>query len=155
AEAKRAEGEREARREALAAAAAAKEAKNIAEERAAETQAGLDFVQNKVFAAARPEGRAGGLGHDVTLRQAIQTALPFVEKSFAKQPLIEARLRVTLGGLFWYLGEAKIAAEQYRAGSTLYSKHRGADHPDTLRSMQDLANAYHDLDRDADALQIR
>jgi hypothetical protein len=60
------------------------------------TQAVLDFVENKVLAAARPEGEEGGLGGDVTLRRAIEAALPYVEKSFPDQPLIEARLRQTL-----------------------------------------------------------
>ena len=120
AEAERAEGERQA--------------KDEAEAREAETRAVLDFVENKVFAAARPEGQEGGLGHDVTLRQAIEAALPFVDQSFTDQPLIEARLRYTLGKSFAYLGEAERAVEQVEVARTLYSKHRGPDHPDTLRA---------------------
>src|SRR5207247_2085042 len=141
--------------QALAAAEAEREAKKITQTREAETQAVLDFVENKVFAAARPENQEGGLGRDVTLRKAVQTALPFVAKTFADQPLIEARLRMTLGTSFYHLGEAKIAAEQYQTAFALYTKHSGPDHPDTLRSMMKLASSYAYLGRRADALKLR
>ena len=80
-------------RDLLAANEAERQAKRDAEQREAETKAVLDFVENKIFAAARPEGQAGGLGRDVTLRRAIEAALSFVDQSFRQQPLIEARLR--------------------------------------------------------------
>jgi serine/threonine protein kinase len=85
----------------------------IAKEREAETHAVLDFLQNKVVAAARPEGLGGGLGVDVSLRKAIETAVPAVTESFAGQPLIEAKLRMTLGDSFLYLGEDAKAEEQF------------------------------------------
>ncbi len=140
---------------ALVATAAEKEAKETALAREAETRAVLDFVQNKVFAAARPLGYEGGLGHEVTLRRAIEAALPFVDKSFADQPLIEARLRMTLGASFSFLSEAKLAAEQYQAARTLYTKHRGPDYPNTLASMTGLANDFEALGRYAEAHEIR
>src|SRR5207237_5373111 len=133
--------EREARASeglALAAAEVARKAKATSEAREAETRAVLDFVENRVFAAARPENQEGGLGREVTLRKAIEAALPFVGKSFTDQPLIEARLRMTLGLSFWDLGEAKIAAEQFETARTLYTKQIGPDHPETLRSMNNL-----------------
>src|SRR5262249_15465285 len=46
---------------ARAAAEAERRAKEDAEAREAETKAVLQFVEDKVFAAARPEGQAGGL----------------------------------------------------------------------------------------------
>jgi eukaryotic-like serine/threonine-protein kinase len=140
---------------ALTAAAAEKEAKETAQTREAETLAVLDFVENRVFAAARPRGQGRGLAHDVTIRRAVETALPFVDLSFTKQPLIEARLRWTLGISFWYLGDAKIAAEQFQAARMIYTKYLGPDHPDTLRSMHNLANSYATLGRHADALKLR
>jgi serine/threonine protein kinase len=124
-------------------------------EREAETKAVLDFVENQVFAAARPEGREGGLGHAVTLRRAVEAALPYVAKSFTDQPLIEARLRMTLGLSFWYLGDAKTAEQQHEAARALYARNRGPDHPDTLNSMMGLANSYVDLGRYAEALKLR
>jgi serine/threonine protein kinase/tetratricopeptide (TPR) repeat protein len=134
--------EAEQRRLAGAAADAEKKSKEAALAREAETQAVLDFVENQVFASARPEGQAGGLGPEVTLRRALEAALPFVDKSFRDQPLIEARLRLTLGSCFHSLAERKIALEQYQTARTLYTKYLGPDHPDTLRSMLHLAD-YH------------
>jgi tetratricopeptide (TPR) repeat protein len=144
----------DAKEEALAAARAQKQAKQEAEAREAETRAVLEFVENKVFAAARPEGEEGGLGHDVTLRKAVEAALPFVDQSFADQPLVEARLRMTMGTSFICLHEAKVAAEQFQTARTLYTKHLGPEDPHTLASMHNLALSYQQLGRYADALRL-
>src|SRR5262249_40080167 len=84
---------------ARAAAEGEKQAKVAAVDREKETQVILDFVSKHILAAPRPkwlglEGQEGGLGQDVTLRQAIEKALEHVETSFREQPLIEARLRM-------------------------------------------------------------
>jgi len=146
--------EGEARRQAEQAAIAEKTAKESALEREAETKAVLDFVENRIFAAARPEGQAGGLGSEVSLRTAIEASLQFLDRTFANQPLIEARLRSTLGNSFGYLGQAQTAAEQNEAARRLFTKYRGADHPDTLISMNNLAKSYADLGRHAEALEL-
>jgi tetratricopeptide (TPR) repeat protein len=125
-----------------------------ANEREAEMKAVLQFVEERVFAAARPEGRKGGLGHDVTLRRALEAALPFVAENFPDQPLVEARLRRTLAASFRYLGDAKTATEQDEAARALYTRHRGPDHPDTLGSTVNLALSYHGLGHDADAVKL-
>ncbi len=122
--------------------------------RTAETRAVLEFVENKVFAAARPEGQQGGRGREVTLRKAIEASLPHIASSFRGQPLIEARLRQTLGGSFSYLGQHRIAQEQFEAARALYAKFRGPDHPDTLNSMNNLATSYAVLGRYAEALKL-
>ena len=141
-------------RDLLAANEAERRAKRDAQEREAETKAVLDFVENKIFAAARPEGQAGGLGREVTLRRAIQAALSFVDQSFPDQPLIEARLRLTLAVSFANLGEAKIATDQVQTARTIYLKHLGPDHPSTLASTLGLASCYSGLGRHADALKL-
>src|SRR5439155_13536223 len=155
AEAERAEGEHQAKQEALAAAEAEKQAKETAQAREAETRAVLDFVKSKILAAARPKGWRGGLGPDVTLRRAVEAALPFVDQSFTQQPLVEAQLRSTLGISFAYLGDAKIAAEQFEKACTICQQHYGPDHPDTLSNMQNQATSYHELGRLTDALRLR
>jgi serine/threonine protein kinase/tetratricopeptide (TPR) repeat protein len=126
-----------------------------AQTREAETRAVLDFVEKRVFATARPEKQKGGLGYKVTLRQAMEAALPFVAQSFHDQPLIEARLRMTIGISFRYLGDAKIAGDQFEAARRIFTKYLGDDHPDTLASMNNLANSYSDLGRHAEALKLR
>ena len=119
------------------AAAAEKKAKEDAVARESETKAVLEFVENRVFAAARPERESEGLGRKVTLRKAIESALPYVERSFPNQPLIEARLRLTLGVSFYLLGDPQRAAEQQRAALTLYSRLLGAQHPTLSRPETD------------------
>ncbi len=120
-----------------------------------ETEAVLQFVQNQVFSAARPENEKGGLGHDVTLARAIEAALPFVTEGFKGRPLTEARLRMTLGTSFLYLGEPLIAERQYSRARELYAVKLGPDHPDTLNSMMGLANSYAALGRNDEALALR
>jgi eukaryotic-like serine/threonine-protein kinase len=142
-----------AKRDADAAAAAEKAAKEKAQVRQAETTAVLHFVESRILAAARPERQGGELG-GVTLRRAVDAALPFVEKDFTDQPLIEARLRMTLGQTYWYLGEAAIAADQCQIARTLYIKQLGPNHPETLRSMHNIARSYHALGRYAEALKL-
>src|SRR5208282_2029313 len=132
-----------------------KQAKNDAEAREAETTAVLEFVESHVFAAAGPEGEGGGLGRDVTLRKAVEAALPFLDKSFTNQPVIEARLRFTLGNCFRNLGDPKTAAVQLEASRALFTQQLGPYHHNTIVSMDSLANCYDDLGRYADALQIR
>jgi serine/threonine protein kinase/tetratricopeptide (TPR) repeat protein len=139
---------------ALAAAAAEKEAKETAQARQRETEAVLDFVENKIFAAARPDGENGGLGRDVSVRKAVEAALPFIRERFRDQPLIEARLRVTLGVSFINLGEYGIASEQFEAARTLYTKHLGPDHPDALQCASRLAWCYMYNGRREEALQL-
>jgi len=153
-EAVQAEAERQAKRDALAAVEAERKAKKTAEAREAETRAVLDFVTNRIFAAARPEGVEGGLGREVTLRQAIEAALPFVKTSFEEQPLIEAKLWMTLGLSYTSLGEPKIAEEHFRKARTLYRENRGPDDRETLRTMQQLAENYAVLGRLDDALKM-
>src|SRR5262249_48758004 len=99
---------------ATGAAEAERQAKSDAEAREAETRAVLEFVEKKIFAAARPEGEEGGLGHDVPMRTAVESALMFVEASFEGKPLIEARLRMTLGTSFLDLGDPETAAKQFQ-----------------------------------------
>jgi serine/threonine protein kinase len=114
----------------------------LAREREAETSAVLGFFESKIIGAARPKDQAGGQGHDITLADAIRAALPYVDKSFTAQPLIEARLRMAMGISFHYLSDAKSACEQLEAARRLYVTHHGLDQPETLACMGNLAIAY-------------
>ena len=168
-EAQRAEGERLARLEAQANEKLAGErlvqveaerkkadaAKVEAQAKVAEANAVVAFFENQVFAAARPKGQEGGLGKEVSLRAAIVACLPALGQGFAAQPLVEARLRRTLGVTFHYLAEYEQAREQFEQSRSLFTRHRGPDHPDTLRSMHNLAASYAALNRPAEALKLR
>jgi serine/threonine protein kinase/tetratricopeptide (TPR) repeat protein len=152
-DARRAEAEQ--RRRSDDAAAAEKVAKETAVAKEAETHVVLDFVLEKIFAAARPRGQEGGLGKDVTMRDAVEAAVPFVEKSFQAQPLIEARLRMEIGRSFFFLGRADAAVPQFQVARAIYTRQLGTGHPDTLRAMRNLANGYSELGRPAEALNLR
>jgi serine/threonine protein kinase/tetratricopeptide (TPR) repeat protein len=125
-----------------------------AQAKEAEANAAIKFFEDKVFSAGRPKGEAGGLGHDVSLRDAIKASLSALGTSFRDQPLVEARLRHTLGITFFYLGERAQAAEQFEQARALFARHRGREHPDTLSSMNGLAFSYQALNRHAEAVKL-
>jgi eukaryotic-like serine/threonine-protein kinase len=149
-----AEDARRSEAAAVTAARAEKQAKEDALAREKETKAVLNFVEDRIFSAARPEGRQGGLGREVSLRKAIESALVYVDQSFPGQPLIEASVRLTLGHSFKLLGDAPAAVAQEQAARALYSRYRGSEHPDTLLAMEALASADIDLGQWADALRL-
>jgi tetratricopeptide (TPR) repeat protein len=136
------------------AAAAERQARKDADARAAETKAVLDFVENRIFAAARPGGLDGGLGPGVTLRKAVDIAVPFVAVSFKDQPLVEARLRLTLGTSYAYMADHEKAAAQYEAARALYTRHLAPDDNQTLGVTNNLAISYANLGRQEDALKL-
>jgi tetratricopeptide (TPR) repeat protein len=138
----------------MAANAATAQALAATRAREAETRSVLEFVQQRVFAAARPEGQAGGLGREVTLRKAIEAALPHVDHGFVGRPLIEGRLRDTLGISFLFLGDAEVATAQHERARALFAEQLGPDDPDTLQSVNNLANSYRAQGRFPEALLL-
>ncbi|HMP00962.1 MAG TPA: serine/threonine-protein kinase [Gemmatales bacterium] len=134
---------------------AAEQARNEAETSELETRAVLDFVESRILATARPKDQEGGLGSSVALRDAIHAALPYLETSFKDQPLIEARLRMTIGTSFAYLGQHDLAETMYQRARHLFELHVGAVHPSTLASMHNLASCYAQAGRHAEALRLR
>ena len=143
----RAEGEQRATKKALAAAAEERKAKETVE-------SVLGFVEDKIFAAARPKGQEEGLGYDVKLADAVTAALPAIEGGFRDRPLIEARLRTTIGRSFAFLGRTELALGQFEAALALCRRELGPDHPDTLGNMRRVVACYAMLGRDAEALRL-
>ncbi len=119
-----------------------------------DTQAVLAYFQNQVLSAGRPQGQEGGLGKDVTLRQAVDAAEPAIAKAFADRPLVEASIRDTLGTTYWYLGEYAKAIQQHERVLVLNQAKLGANHPNTLRSRHNLASAYLGAGRIAEAIRL-
>jgi eukaryotic-like serine/threonine-protein kinase len=133
----------------------AEAAKVEAQAKEAEANAIVQFFEERVLAAGRPKWKDGGLGHDVSLRDAVRASLPALGTSFKDQPLVEARLRHSLGTTFQYLGDPTSAAEQSEKARALLTRHLGPEHPKTLRSVNNLAVSYADLSRPAEALKLR
>ncbi len=140
AEAARAEGERRAKQEAQA--------------REAEIAAMLEFVENRILAATGTLVTGPGPARDVSLRKAVLAALPFIETNFKDRPLVEAGLRITFGNSLVYMGDYQSAAQQLETARAIRARLLGPDHPDTLRSMNSLANCYGEMGRDAEAAKL-
>ncbi len=79
---------------------------------AEESRAVLKFFQEQVLAAARPEGQEGGLGREVTIRQAVDAAGPRIGEAFHDQPTVEAGVREAMGTTYYYLGEWSMAIRE-------------------------------------------
>lgn len=139
---------------ALVAAQAEREAKETSQAREAETNAVLDFMEKQVFNAGRPEG-SEGLGEGATLRRVIEGALPSLDKSFDKQPLIAARLRMLMGSALMYEQADELAAKEFEKALAVYTQHLGPDNPVTASCMYQLGWAYSLVGRTADAIKIR
>jgi serine/threonine protein kinase len=118
---------------------------------AEESRAVLKFFQEQVLAAARPEGQEGGLGREVTIREAVDAAEPRIGKAFRRQPAAEASVREVLGMTYRYLGEAEMAIRQLEGASKQFEAWLGHDHPFSLESRNNLAEAYHAAGRTAEA----
>ena len=125
-----------------------------AKQSAEDVKAVLDYFQSKMLSAGRPENQEGGLGIDVTLRQAVDAAEPAIAEAFADRPLVEASIRDTLGTTYWYLGEWASAIRQHERALASREAKLGSDHPDTLGSRNNLARAYLSAGRTAEAIRL-
>jgi serine/threonine protein kinase len=129
-------------------------AEEAAKRSAEDTKTVLGFFQDNVLSAGRPEGKEGGLGNKVTLRQAVNAAEPQIQGAFADRPLVEASIRDTLGQTYYFLGEYPQAIKQLERGLALRQAHLGPEHADTLASRNNLATAYWSAGRTADAIRL-
>jgi hypothetical protein len=125
-----------------------------AQQRQAETQALLDFLERHILAAGRPAGIEGGRGYNLTLRQTLDFALPYLSTTFPDHPFVEARLRDTLGKTYLYLGDLPKAEQLLRTAHALYGCTRGPTDPLTLQSLNTLAVALSDMGRNREACAI-
>ena len=129
-------------------------AENSSNRSRAEMRSVMEFVQNKVLAAARPKDQEGGLGREVSLRTALEVAESSIEKSFKDQPAVEASIRTSLGETYYYLGEPEQALRQTERAVALRRQHLGPDHPDTLNASDNLAHYYMDVGRVDEAIAL-
>ena len=135
-------------------AARARRAEQTAEGQRDQAEAVLRFFGEKILAAGRPEGLAGGLGKDVSLRKAIDVAEPEVAQIFRNQPLVEATIRQILGESYSYLGAPALAADQTERAFALRQQHRGIEHAETLESMHTLGAVYLEAGRIEEGLAL-
>jgi serine/threonine protein kinase/lipopolysaccharide biosynthesis regulator YciM len=137
----------EAQREAVDEAAKARSLEGV-------SAAMLAFFRDKILAAARPAGQDGGLGVNTTIRAALESAEPQIDKSFANQPIVEASIRETLGTTYRDLGEVTLAIRQHERALALLRKAKGPDDRDTLMAMNNLAMDYTIAGRIPEAINL-
>jgi len=111
----------------------------------ASAQAVNDFLQNDLLAqasAATQSGPSTKPDPDLKVRTALDRAAERIEGKFAKQPQVEAAIRNTIGQTYTDLGLYPEAAKQLERALELRRRVLGLNHPDTLKSMNNLAHVY-------------
>ena len=93
-----------------------------AERAAKASEAVLEFVEKRIFAAGRPIGFDDALGYDATIRQAVEAAVPYLESGFEDQPRLKARLLGMIGISFRTLGDYELAKDQFEASRAILLK---------------------------------
>lgn len=126
-------------------------AMKAATESEADTKAFSDFLVEDVLIVARPEGEAGGLGINVTVKQALDAAAPKIGERFRGRPRAEAIARHDLGVTYRRVGDLDAAEEQLRRALALRREVLGADHRDTLSTLNSLAVLLYGRGKNADA----
>jgi eukaryotic-like serine/threonine-protein kinase len=81
---------------------------------------------------------------NVTARELLDRAAHDIEGRFAKQELIEAAIRQTIGHAYRALGEYSQAQEHLERAVELRAAKLGADHPDTLTSKHSLGMLHYE-----------
>jgi serine/threonine protein kinase len=114
----------------------------------------VDFFEKKVLAAARPKGREGGLGKEVSLKDALVASLPALDTGFEARPLVEARVRSTLGMTFTYLGDLERASEQLERAHEIHRRVLGPDAVETLERAAEYCHAKQQLGRTSEVLPL-
>ena len=111
----------------------------------ATARAVADFLQKDLLAQASANAQARPdvkPDPDLKVRTALDRAAARLEGKFAAQPLVEASIRQTLGDTYWDLGlYAESERESARALETR-TRLLGAEHPDSLYSLNKLGDLH-------------
>ncbi len=121
------------------------EEKKRADNEAATALAVNNFLQNDLLsqASARVQSRPDTKPNpDLKVRTALDRAAARIQGKFDAQPTVEASIRQTIGQAYFDLGVYPEAQRQWERAVELRRRVLGPDHPDTLTSMNDLADAY-------------
>jgi serine/threonine protein kinase len=119
----------------------AEQAKQVADERRRQAEAVADLLQ-LVFIGLNPRAeQKDGPDFKEQLIAKLNLAVAQLEGN-ALDPLTQARLQRALGWAFMGLGESKKAVIQCEQSLVQFQDKLGADHPETLQGMNNLAFAY-------------
>jgi len=105
------------------------------------------FLNNDLLGAAAPSA-VRGQGKDVTMRQVLDVAAERIDRAsqgtgrLASEPLVEAGIRTAIGSTYRALGEFAAAEPHLRRALELRRGTLGADHQETVRAMNRVADLY-------------
>jgi serine/threonine protein kinase/tetratricopeptide (TPR) repeat protein len=136
----------------------AKEAEQHATTEVAIARAVNDFLQGDVLRQVDgvPQFTDEFVGDPkLTVKEALDRAAAKIGERFGDQPLVEAAIRLVIGQAYCSLSDDKRGVPHLERAFELRQKHLGLDHPDTLASMSNLANAYHWAGQHQKAIALR
>ncbi len=116
-----------------------------ADREAGTAQAVSDFLEKDLLSQAGSDTQAGpGVrpDPDIKVRTALDRAATRLGGKFEGRPAVEAAIRQTIGDTYLELGLYADAERQMTRALDLRRRGLGSDHPDTLRTMQALADVY-------------
>lgn len=131
--------------------------KNRADTEAATAKAINEFLKNDLLAQAsarvqsRPDTKPDP---DLKVRTALDRAAASIAGKFDKQPLVEASIRHTIGKTYKDLGLYPEAESQIQRALDLQQRALGAEHRETLETMDELAEVYGEHGQRAQAVQL-
>ncbi|MEO8276775.1 MAG: serine/threonine-protein kinase [Thermoanaerobaculia bacterium] len=103
----------------------------------------VDFLVD-LFEQADPEESQG---RDVTVREIVDLGGQRITRQLANEPLIQARLQDTLGGITWRLGDLPSAARLLEQALATEEKQRGPEDLAVAQVLGHLGAVYVDLER--------
>ncbi len=114
-----------------------------------------DFMM-KLLGAANDRLNTPGQSGDATathipVAEIVDEAVANVDAMFGDLPLAEAAVRNEIGSIYYNLGAFERAAEQFRLALQRWETELSADHPDTLKAMNNLGQCMARLGRDQEA----
>ncbi|MFN3193157.1 MAG: protein kinase domain-containing protein [Aureliella sp.] len=120
----------------------AREAAEAANYEAEKAVAVSSYITNDFLTKLLNEVRAIGDGQPVDIGGLIHASSERIDTMFGDDPLIEAAVRNEVGTLYYqnqYFGEA---AAEYDMAMQIWMSQLGANHPDTLKAIHNLGQAY-------------
>jgi eukaryotic-like serine/threonine-protein kinase len=127
-----------------------------ADDEAAIAKAVNEFLRDDLLGQADLRNQTGGgeRNPNITVRELIDRAANGLEGKFKGQDRTEAAIRVTLGRAYGAIGELSEAQKHMERARALHTKELGANHPDTLNGLMDLARLYQDRGQYDDAERL-
>jgi hypothetical protein len=129
-----------------------------ADSEAATSKAVTDFLQNSLLSQASTQQQSGldaKPDPDVKVRTLLDRAAAGISGKFASQPLVEAGIRSTIGSTYRDLHMIPQAEEQWQKSYDLSLRYRGADDPETLTALGNLAIIKEEQGNFAESVKIR